>query len=51
MVVADERQSFAQSRVLLSRRLFDEADELLIKHAGVTYRLHITQANKLISIK
>lgn len=38
-------------RVLNSRQLFSAANEVLIEHAGLTYRLRITQANKLILTK
>ena len=38
-------------RVLNSRQLFSTANEILIEHAGLTYRLRITQANKLILTK
>ncbi len=34
-----------------SRQLFGVANEVLIEHAGFTYRLRITQANKLILTK
>lgn len=38
-------------RMLNSRQLFGVANEVLIEHAGFTYRLRITQANKLILTK
>ncbi len=38
-------------RVVPSRQLFGVANEVLIEHAGFTYRLRITQANKLILTK
>jgi hemin uptake protein HemP len=38
-------------RVLPSQQLFGRSNEVLIEHAGFTYRLRITQANKLILTK
>ncbi len=38
-------------RTMHSRQLFGVANEVLIEHAGFTYRLRITQANKLILTK
>lgn len=38
-------------RVLYSQQLFGPTNEVLIEHAGFTYRLRITQANKLILTK
>ena len=38
-------------RSLCSKQLFGVANEVLIEHAGSTYRLRITQANKLILTK
>lgn len=38
-------------RTLHSQQLFGVANELLIEHAGFTYRLRITSANKLILTK
>jgi len=38
-------------RALYSQQLFGAANEVLIEHAGSTYRLRITQANKLILTK
>lgn len=43
--------SSAAQRVLHSQHLFGVANEVLIEHAGFTYRLRITQANKLILTK
>lgn len=40
-----------EQRVLHSQQLFGQANEVLIEHAGFTYRLRITQANKLILTK
>lgn len=37
--------------VLQARQLFGIAKEVLIEHAGFTYRLRITQANKLLLTK
>jgi hemin uptake protein HemP len=37
--------------VLSSQQLFNLTNEVLIEHAGFTYRLRITQANKLILTK
>lgn len=41
----------SRQRVLHSQQLFGAANEVLIEHAGFTYRLRITQANKLILTK
>jgi hemin uptake protein HemP len=49
--VPDASPSLSERRVLRSHELFDDANELLIEHAGFTYRLRITQANKLIQTK
>lgn len=49
--VLSAHASSAGQRVLRSHELFDDASELLIEHAGFTYRLRITQANKLILTK
>lgn len=38
-------------RCVQSDALFGQSSELLIEHAGFTYRLRITQANKLILTK
>jgi hemin uptake protein HemP len=38
-------------RTLHSQHLFGVSNEVLIEHAGSTYRLRITQANKLILTK
>ena len=38
-------------RILHSRQLFGATNEVLIEHAGFTYRLRITSANKLILTK
>lgn len=45
------RHSSGVQRVLNSRQLFSATNEILIEHAGLTYRLRITQANKLILTK
>jgi hemin uptake protein HemP len=39
------------ARCFHSMELFGEKREVLIEHAGLTYRLNITQANKLILTK
>lgn len=41
----------APKTALHSQQLFGDAKEVLIEHAGFTYRLRITQANKLILTK
>jgi hemin uptake protein HemP len=38
-------------QVVHSQQLFGVANEVLIEHAGFTYRLRITSANKLILTK
>ncbi len=45
------KHSSGVQRVLNSRQLFSATNEILIEHAGSTYRLRITQANKLILTK
>lgn len=41
----------APGEQLHSKQLFGSRREVLIEHAGCTYRLRITQANKLILTK
>lgn len=48
--VATTNPPIAQ-RVVYSQQLFGRSNEVLIEHAGFTYRLRITQANKLILTK
>ncbi|MGC3981993.1 MAG: hemin uptake protein HemP [Steroidobacteraceae bacterium] len=50
MASVAQKPSRAQ-RVLQSQQLFGIGNEVLIEHAGFTYRLRITQANKLILTK
>ena len=40
-----------EARCFRSMELFGEMREVLIEHAGFTYRLNITQTNKLILTK
>lgn len=48
---ASTQTQTAVQRVLSSQQLFKLTNEILIEHAGFTYRLRITQANKLILTK
>lgn len=49
---ADRQEDFhRETRELDTRELFGAADELLIVHKGVRYRLRITRQDKLILTK